>query len=788
MDRQKERWWDWPAAAFLILALFCAAARLQTTNWTEYLGRIQILVMGAAGLGLALGYSSFKGWFSFLYGAIITVILPVWSLAGLIRTDAWLERVASLGGRLGTALTQLVMGQAVLDPILFLTTMVLLFWITGLAAGYQLVRKGSPWGALIAPGIVTLVVEYSFDMYRTQVSDQGVLFGVMFVLFLVLLIARLYFLGSRKTWLARGHMVENEVGFDFGRGAAVIGMFLVAFAWYSPQLIKSFTPGTTEQRTISEDIKRFRDRFEKAVSSLRSPAPMVVESLGDSLILGSGTKLGTDVVMYVSPSGGRLNQGRFYWTGRVYDSYIDDAWQSTQAQTAPMGPDTIPLRYSWKGRVEVSVEFLTRIFYLKTLFYPNAPMTISRPTEGIMGPPTLGEVDINAVVIDPPLRGGESYRVFAGVSVPSIQMLQAAPTRAHPSWVRSRYLQIPDDFSDQVRGLALQVAQGKQSQYDKVVAVTNYLRDNIEYENVLSAAPPEADPLEWFLFVHKKGFCNYYASAEVMMLRSIGIPARLVVGYAEGEWSDNEKRFIVLARDFHAWPEVYFNDLGWVPFEPTSSQPVLIYPQDERRDTTGGLGQAEIATPFVPPTGGADRAEQLGNQNAGVSFTRLMVLYGFPAGILFVLLLSGFGVYKVLEKPIKSKTPLAVYTEQSLMARGWRVPNWLRRWAVLARRTPMEKLFARVGEQLRFWEAPPQTALTPAEQVTALAGLVPEVADPAAVLLEEYQRAVYSPFEADYDRARQAAGQLRIGGYKAWFTRFRKVKGGGWLKVFIPHR
>jgi hypothetical protein len=129
-----------------------------------------------------------------------------------------------------------------------------------------------------------------------------------------------------------------------------------------------------------------------------------------------------------------------------------------------------------------------------------------------------------------------------------------------------------------------------------------------------------------------------------------------------------------------------------------------------------------------------------------------------------------------------------VYTENILLARGWRVPNWLRKRSRLARRTPMEKLFARVGEVLRLWDAPPQSDLTPAEQVMALAGLVPEAADPAAILLEEYHRAAYSSFEADYERARLAAGELRSTGYKVWFKRFRTAKGSGWLQALILRR
>jgi len=163
-----------------------------------------------------------------------------------------------------------------------------------------------------------------------------------------------------------------------------------------------------------------------------------------------------------------------------------------------------------------------------------------------------------------------------------------------------------------------------------------------------------------------------------------------------------------------------------------------------------------------------------------LSFTRLWNRFGIPIVVIMIFLLTSFGIYKLLEKPIKNKIPLAVFAEETLLARKLRVPRWLKNWARLERRTPMEKLFAHIGGMLRAWDAPPQSAMTPAEQTAALTVLVPETADSARILLEEYHRAAYSAREADYERARQAAWQLRLAGYKAWWNRFRTTKGGEW--------
>ena len=77
------------------------------------------------------------------------------------------------------------------------------------------------------------------------------------------------------------------------------------------------------------------------------------------------------------------------------------------------------------------------------------------------------------------------------------------------------------------------------------------------------------------LFDLKQGYCNYYASAMVVMLRTMGIPARMAAGFAQGTWNHGEQAFVVEERDAHTWVEVYFPGYGWVEFEPTAAQAPL---------------------------------------------------------------------------------------------------------------------------------------------------------------------------------------------------------------------
>ena len=89
--------------------------------------------------------------------------------------------------------------------------------------------------------------------------------------------------------------------------------------------------------------------------------------------------------------------------------------------------------------------------------------------------------------------------------------------------------------------------------------------------------PPDdvIDIADYFLFELQRGYCDYYATAFIVLARAVGIPARFATGYAVGYWNPNEAAFIVTESEAHSWPEVYFPDYGWIPFEPTAGRPEL---------------------------------------------------------------------------------------------------------------------------------------------------------------------------------------------------------------------
>ena len=218
-----------------------------------------------------------------------------------------------------------------------------------------------------------------------------------------------------------------------------------------------------------------------------------------------------------------------------------------------------------------------------TLLTPAQPLWVSRKGRIEYGKNPDDTIDISSFIADPPIEFGDQYEVDSTISDPTINQLIAAGTD-YPEWILERYLQLPDSISHAHKTLAREITTGYETPYEKANAITNYLRTNIQYVAELDEAPPsDQDVVDWLLFDLKQGFCNYYATAEIVLLRSIGIPARYALGYAEGDLLDDtetnfiptEFTYIVRHRDSHAWPEVYFPGIGWVEFEPTASQSEL---------------------------------------------------------------------------------------------------------------------------------------------------------------------------------------------------------------------
>jgi hypothetical protein len=147
---------------------------------------------------------------------------------------------------------------------------------------------------------------------------------------------------------------------------------------------------------------------------------------------------------------------------------------------------------------------------------------------------------------------------------------------SYPDEIRSRYLALPDTLPQRVHSLALELTATLPTSYERALAIESYLR-SIPYSLGVPIPPRNRDAVDVYLFDLKQGYCDYSASAMVVLARAAGIPARLVTGFAGGNYEPARGVWVVTAADAHSWPELYFPGTGWVEFEPTGGRPGLEY-------------------------------------------------------------------------------------------------------------------------------------------------------------------------------------------------------------------
>ncbi|MCU1638556.1 MAG: protease [Microbacteriaceae bacterium] len=220
---------------------------------------------------------------------------------------------------------------------------------------------------------------------------------------------------------------------------------------------------------------------------------------------------------------------------------------------------------------------------------------------------------------------GQSYQVESLLIQPTPQQLLAAGTTVRPEL--EPYLDLPEDLPAVISDAALGVAESAGSNYEKALALQEYFRS--ETFRYSEDAPVEGeydgtgmDVLATFLEV-RAGYCIHFASAMAVMARSLDIPARVVVGFLPGKLSmrGGETSFSVTTHDLHSWPELYFEGVGWVQFEPTPGRGEL---GDYADVSVAGVpepippdGSAPGATPVPTPASSPDGTPEAGTDDSG---------------------------------------------------------------------------------------------------------------------------------------------------------------------------
>jgi len=377
-------------------------------------------------------------------------------------------------------------------------------------------------------------------------------------------------------WLRRRVDFSDQLRLDF----AVVGLVMALGVTLVTPLLPAVTaPGVRSWvwsrlsgpwvRVEQEAGRLFPDVNRRPLSPLGRTAGAVLprqHKLG-----GTPEVLGRPV-MTVRPDRGPLPVPA-YWFGQAYDVYTGQGWSQSPWRLVPLAAGEV-----WSGPVG---EARTQVWQTvqmsaagRDVYGAGMPLAVDRPADALV----YGETDLVGLR----LRGAtRAYTVLGAPSGATEAELRAAGTD-YPAWVRDRYLQIPESVPARVRDLAKEITAGAVTPYARARAIEAYLRE-IPYSLQVPTPPPGRDVVDWFLFDLRRGYCDYYASAFVVLARSVGVPTRFAMGYATGTWDEDAGVYRVTEQEAHSWPEVFFPRYGWVPFEPTAARHVFLWSGVERR-------------------------------------------------------------------------------------------------------------------------------------------------------------------------------------------------------------
>jgi transglutaminase-like putative cysteine protease len=509
---------------------------------------------------------------------VIHLTPPLWAVLGAAwREDwplalTWLQeveaRVAMLAGEVVVWIGSWVGRGGTPGSVVSLFWMALILWGGTAFAGWTVARGRHPLLAFFPlGGALTLSV---------YLGDAGMVYLLLFMACVVTMTPPMILRREEREWDSRQVDYSEEFRTDVLMAALASGVIFLAVAVTFPNVrvwavVDWFWQQVQGPQQTAEAV------LERAFPGAR-PATGgwprgggVGAMLPREHLLGGSPDLERTVVMQVVtddpppvsdgfPDEEVRPRQTFYWRGAVYSEYVGIGWRQgpteavSQPPYAPLGPPERP------GRRPLRQEFTLLVLHGETLYAAGDPHSVDRAVT-VRRLPESG---------DPVALEGraDNYHVLSLVPRVTARGLAEAPA-TYPPQIEEVYLALPSGLPQQVVELAREVTAEAETLYARALALEAYLR-SFPYDLEVTKPPEGRDVADYFLFDLQRGYCDYFASAMVVMARSVGIPARLAVGYAMGHYDPQQGAYVVTEKNAHAWPELFFPGYGWIPFEPTS--------------------------------------------------------------------------------------------------------------------------------------------------------------------------------------------------------------------------
>ena len=554
----------WLSLGLIAVMALALAWSIQGAAWLPRLEYLAPVALYAVLAGAVLGVLPLSVVVTLPLSAIVGGLVVLWAIGGeYFPALTQAGRIFALRDELATWILVLLQTgyPAELSP--YAIGLGALMWVTAFMASYAVYRHNRVLDAIVLLGAAIIT-----NMSATFTDLFGHL--LLFVAAALLLWLRASLVNRQEGWQRRRVNENLEVPAAIMRSGIIFAGGSVVLAWVLTSVAVA-APLTEAWRGFDGVWTDVRDRFDGVFGTLTNPQSRITgNSFGSSFTVSGAWVSNDDEALLVAAS------RRLYMRTATYDQYTGRGWTRSdgpQRQVAA-GESLFQVPTPERPTVAAAVQVETIAVEMRqtigrNIFTAGSPLEVYAPVvvHESGGQPVLG--GISAVSA---LAPGEAYQLSVALSEATEAELEAAGTD-YPGAVRALYLDT-SGISARVRDRALEVTAGTQNPYQQAKALARYLSHDPSFTYATRAPVPAAgqDLVDFFLFDEegRTGYCQYYASAMALMARSLGLPARVAVGFAPGEALE-DGTYLVREANAHSWVEIYFPGYGWEIFEATKS-------------------------------------------------------------------------------------------------------------------------------------------------------------------------------------------------------------------------
>ncbi len=571
-------WEDWLTFLIVTVMFMSVVHSVDSANWVDEMPSLYPIGFSALIVGYAL---SRVHWPEFLLhplalasgGALVflQLLAIVPGATPAARTDELLDRMYVWW----SVVTQDGIST---DPLPFIVLLLVILWLGSYVSSWAIFRWRNPWLGLI-PGGIALMWNISF------IPGQFSYSFVVFVFGAVLLVMRLHVARKETEWERQRVVYPEFLSLSVLNATFWVAVALLILMLQMPLPSRSDSAAGRWNDATAPLTSRLAP-LGRVFISVNAKKPIAVHNLEDALALQGDIRLNdnqaVELDVEITP------EIAAFLRAQSFDEYTSSGWKVNVEGDLSLAPNEragVPDDPATRRDVTVNVTVAGGSDDL--LFSLGQPVASDTRAEA-----NLGEDAADITSLEPRrrVRDGDTYSVTGSVSIASAEQLRAAGTD-YPEWVTDRYLDVPGDLPRRVDRKAEEVVGELATPYDQAAAIERYLR-TFPNDFSVGATPPGRDAVDYFLFDVQRGYFDYHASAMAVLLRTLGIPARVATGYVVDPLyrvGESETRYELTEKSAYAWPEVYFPEAGWVEFNPTPSQPLINRP-GAAPEPAGGRG------------------------------------------------------------------------------------------------------------------------------------------------------------------------------------------------------